>query len=452
MIDEYLNEASKLRNARKFDEAKSMCERASALDDGDFRPHFLSGLIQIDKSEHRTALECFKKATQLEPNDPSLLVHYGTSLREFGRFEKAIEQFEKAIAAAPDFPQAYMSLVTTKKMQQGDPIIDDLVKLKDAHFDSQFDKSLIHFALGKVFDDLEDFDAAFENYALANDLQGKVYEHQPTLQVFDRLKSIFTKELFDSLTGRGNRSNKPIFIIGMPRSGSSLVEELLCRNDKIFGLGERTEIAQIVSRLEKTHPSHKPYPDIIADITGDQYSQLGDLYLMLLKDRAESADRIVDKNILNHSLAGFIRLTFSNATIVHTQRDPIDTCLSCYFQNFHSGLEFCYDLNDLGKRYAAYADLMEHWQNVMGDGLHTIIYEKLVESPQVEANKLFERVDMALPSDLDTPSDRGINTASAWQARQPIYQHSTGRWKNYERHLGPLFNALEKAGMQYSGS
>ena len=451
MIDEYLEEASRLRAANKFDEAQALCERAAALDDADPQPHFLLGIIHLDKTDHRAALDAFEKANSLNPDNPDILLNLGMSMKEFGRFDEAREQFERAISIDENFAPGYYNLVSIVQFKAEDPLIDRLHQLLSKQIDNQHYESLVNYALGKIHDDIGEYDRAFEHYSRANELQGKVYNHQNTLTMFSRAKSVFTKEFMDGRKGKGNPSRQPTFIIGMPRTGSSLVEELLSRHDNIVGLGERVELGQIVLRLEKTHPSHTPYPEILPKISDEQFEKLGDLYLMLHEKRSEFAERFIDKNILNHSLAGFARLLFPQAGIILTQRDAIDTCLSSYFQNFLRGLEYTFDLEDLGKRYAAYADLMEHWKDVLGDGLYVADYEALTHNPNQEMGKLFAYIGMTAPTSLDKPADRAISTASAWQARQPVYQSSVKRWKNYEKHLGPLFKALENNGYQYAG-
>ncbi len=451
MIEEYLDEAQSLREAGNFPGAVAACERAIATDQSDFRPHYLLGLIALDQTHHRRALDNFAEALRLEPDNKDVLLNYGMSLRDFGEFNKALDCFQRTLEIDPDFSPGYYNLVSVTSIDAENPIIAKLENLVRNEFKNSYEQSLAHFSLGKAYDDIGEWDRAFEQITKANLLQEKYYNHQNTLTMFARAKKIFTRELMEKRKGEGNPSRVPIFILGMPRSGSSLVEDLLCRSDNIVGYGERTELAQIVVRLEKTHPSHAPYPEVVETITGKQFSMLGDLYLQLLEQVMPPAERIVDKNILNHSAAGFIRLLFPNAAIIHTARDPIDVCLSSYFQNFKRGIEFSFDLENLGKRYAAYADLMKHWEDVLGDGLYAVEYEELARNKDEQIAQLFNHVGMPTPQDaaIEQPADRAIATASAWQARQPIYKSSVKRWKNYEKHLGPLFKALEESGFHY---
>jgi len=454
MIEEYLNEAQDLREAGNITGAAEACKKAIEIDQNDHRPHFLLGMIAVSQTQHKDALDHFGEALRLDPDNREALLNYGMSQRDFGNFDKADESFRRVIELYPSFSPGYYNLVSIMMIEPESELIQKLEDLVRSGIKDQYEESLAHFALGKIYDDIGEWDKAFGNYVTANELQGKVYDHQNTLTMFGRAKQTYTREFMEKNRGAGNADRKPIFILGMPRSGSSLVEDLLCRNDDIIGYGERTEIAQIVVRLERTHPSHTPYPEIVEQINSDQFSKLGELYLQLLSQVTPTAERVVDKNILNHSVAGFIRLMFNNAAIVHTVRDPIDTCLSCFFQNFRSGLEYCFDLNDLGIRYAAYADLMAHWEDVLGDGLFKVQYEELTQDKDKQIARLFDHVGMPVPEGkaIDTPAERAMATASAWQARQPIYSSSIKRWKNYEKHLGPLFEAMEGAGFHYQES
>ena len=451
MIEQYLDEAEMLREAGDLGRAAEACEKALAIDKNHPRPHFLLGLIAIGQTQHQKAIDYFAESSRLDPDNVHALLNYGMSQSDFGQFDKARESYRRVIEMKPDHTPGYFNLFNITKITADDPQILHLEKLIREGIEDQIHESLAHFALGKAYDDLGEWDKAFGNYVTANELQGKVYNHQNTLTMFERAKKTFTRELIEKHKGQGNTDRTPVFIIGMSRSGSSLVEDILCRNDNIVGFGERTEIAQIVVRLENTHPSHTPYPEIVEQITGAQFDKLGELYLQLLANVMPIAERVVDKNILNHSVAGFIRLMFCNAPIIHTVRDPIDTCLSSFFQNFKSGLEYTFDLQDLGRRYAAYSDLMDHWREVLGDSLFTMQYEDLTRDKDTQIARLFDHVGMPAPtgSAIETPADRPIATASAWQARQPIYDTSIKRWKNYEKHLGPLFEALEESGFQY---
>lgn len=451
MIEDYLREAEEMRAAGDFTGAAELCAKAIEADDADHRPHFLLGLIAVNQSQLKDARNYFGEAVRLAPDDKDTLLNYGMSLRDFGEFDKARDCFLRSIEIDRTFAPGYFALFNVIKVAPDNEHIEHLENALRIGIKDQYEESLAHFALGKAYDDLGEWDKAFPNFETGNELQGQIYDHQNTLNVFDRVKNVFTRERMEMHKGTGNSSRAPIFIIGMPRSGSSLAEDLLCRNDNVTGYGERTEIAQIVVKLEKTHPSHTPYPEIVEQITGDQFSKLADLYLNLIEKIEPLKERAVDKNILNHSLAGVIRMMFANAAIVHTVRDPIDTCLSCFFQNFRNGMEFSYDLHNLGARYAAYADIMAHWEEVMGESIYKLQYEELTQDKDDQISRLFDHVGISMPAGdaIEQPAKRAVPTASGWQARQPIYTTSIKRWKNYEKHLGPLFESLESAGFHY---
>ena len=451
MIEQYLEEAQILRESGDFKGAEAACHKALEIENEDARPHFLLGLLAVGRTKLDEASKHFAAAAKFNPDNPHIVLHHAQSLTEFGEFEKAEQALTMSLEKNPAFIPAYLNLFNLGKVDANNPHIGTIETLIKDGIKDQYDESLAYYALGKAYDDIGEYDKAFPNFQTANELQGKIYDHQNTLTMFGRVKEVFTPALMKERKGSGNLSQTPVFIVGMPRSGSTLIEDLLCRNPDVVGFGERTEAAQIIMRMESTHPSHTPYPEICAQIPGDQFGKLGELYLHLLEQVKPLGERIVDKNILNHSIIGVLRLMFSNGSFIHAVRDPIDTCLSSYFQIFMSGLEFTYDLEHLGQRYAAYADLMDHWHNALGGEILKVDYEDLTQNNDAVVAQMFDHIGIAAPDDaaLKAPAERAVSTASAWQVRQPIYKTSLKRWKNYENHLGPLFDALAASGFDY---
>ena len=241
--------------------------------------------------------------------------------------------------------------------------------------------------------------------------------------------------------GKGEASEQPVFIVGMPRSGTSLVENILASHSQVFGADELTDIEAISNAIQKYSASGNPYPTALRDVPDAVIKEFAQRYLERLRDLAPTAQRIVNKMPTNFEHLGLIALMLPNARIIHCKRDRIDTCLSCYFQNFsHRQLDFSYDLFHLRFFWDCYKRLMEHWVNVLPIQIFEITYEQLVVNQETQTRELLEFCGLNWEPECAAPhlNQRPVQTASRWQVRQPVYTSSIGRWRNYEKHIAPL--------------
>lgn len=435
----------------EFDLAEKFCREALTFDPRHVGALNLLGDVKTIQGHHQEAREAFAAAVDIEPKNTSLLVNLASAVKGMGDFDGARELLEQAIAIDSRLAPAFYTLAGIVKFKPGDPLIDDFVRLKKRVYGNALYRCVACFALGKVYNDIGEWDLAFENYAEGNQRRrvSDEYDHMQTF--YDAIERFFTPELLASQDNAGHASHRPVFVVGMPRSGSTLIEEILSRSDDIEGLAEPDDVKNLfmASHKQIASPEHgfnlEPAPG------GVLYSSIGDTYLNAMQKLAPEATRTIDKNLLNHAMVGFVRLVFPNASIIHSKRDPIDSCLSCYFQNFTEGHDYSFNLGKLGGQYAAYAKIMKHWEAIYGAEIFNASYERMISEQDAAIADLFAHIDMP-PPDADAlakPAKRGIPTASAWQARQPIYKTSVKRWKNYEKHLGPLFSALDEAGFDY---
>jgi tetratricopeptide (TPR) repeat protein len=324
-----------------------------------------------------------------------------------------------------------------------------------------------HFTLGDLYDSLGRFDEAFAAYQIGNANRKKAFFKferpvEPGASTTDRLIELHDPQQYQQLPCSSIDSELPVFIIGMPRSGTSLMEQILASHSCVHGAGELTTMRDVVratydppgtkkqsSPLEiiDTDPSVDQQcmvPKNWESITTEQLSDIGGKYLEHIRGLDSKAQRITDKMPYNYFLAPLIAKVFPRGRIIHCRRHPLDTCLSCFFQNFTGGSEYNFDLAELGDFYRNYLKLMAHWR----DGLHLpmleVEYERLVQDPEPEVRRILEFCGLEFePACLKShKSKRAINTASYQQVRKPIYTRSAGRWKNYEKHLGPLIKAL----------
>jgi hypothetical protein len=305
------------------------------------------------------------------------------------------------------------------------------------------DRIYLHFALAKAYQDVGEFERCFGHLLEGNTLkrQETAYDEADVRGRLARIAKVFTSALLKEKQGLGDLSSVPIFIVGMPRSGTSLIEQILASHPKVFGAGELMNLAKGVARL--CRPT--PYPDVIFAMGQMELQELGANYVAEIRQLAPNAERITDKMPANFRLAGLIHLALPNARVIHVRRDPVDTCYSCFSKLFEGNQPYCYDLGELGRYYRAYEALMKHWRNVLPTGfLLEVTYEEVIADPGSEARRIIAHCglewDDRCLAFYDIP--RPVRTASALQVRQPIYRSSIGRWRFYEHLLGPLIDAL----------
>jgi hypothetical protein len=272
------------------------------------------------------------------------------------------------------------------------------------------------------------------------------YNEAETFDFFDAIRKVFPKEAFENRKYEGLEDDRPVFIIGMPRSGSTLVEQILSSHPDVYGAGEVKYLSRALGQLRDRFPSLPKFPQMMEKITPAQLDIVAKNYLNALSAGGGDAKRITDKLLTNYFFVGFIHLLYPKAKFVNTQRDPVDTCLSGFTKLFKDDMPHSYDLAELGRYYGKYRELIEHWHNVLPEGvLTTVQYENVVADTEKEAKALIEFIGLDWdPKCVDFhKSDRPVKTASVAQVRQPIYKTSVKRWKKYGEGLKPLIEAIE---------
>jgi Sulfotransferase family len=365
-----------------------------------------------------------------------------------GRTEEARRAFETAVQLAPRRVLFYAGLAEIRRFAKGDRHLAAMKNLaRDLARLGREEQIQLHFALGKAFADLTQHDRSFCHLLAGNTLKRQQinYDEATVLGEFDRIRAVFTRGLMQDKRGLGHPSSVPVFIIGMPRSGTTLVEQMLASHPKVFGAGELSDFRDAVVRLAAREAVPQPYPETVSSMTGPKLFSLGADYLAHVRRMAPSADRITDKMPGNFLAAGLVHLALPNARIIHIRRDPIDTCFSCFSTLFAADHPHAYDLGELGRYYRAYAALMEHWHDLFPvEVMIEVQYETLVTDFEGEARRIVAHCGL----DWDDAclafyrTQRPVQTASMLQVRQPIYQSSVGRWRPYQDMLGPLLEAL----------
>jgi tetratricopeptide (TPR) repeat protein len=444
----YYNLGNVLKDQNKFDDAAARYERAVTLNPGLFQAHNNLGAVLSAQGKLDQAMARLGQAIALKPDYPEPYNNLGKVLDEQGKFDQATARFEQALALRPDFAEAHYNRSNLKTFRPHDP---DLAALEAIASDAGRlppDKMVyIHFALGKALEDVGDYPRAFEHW-----LQGNALKHREIncdevgFQRTCRLVAdAFDASLFDRFSAAGDPSSVPIFVLGMPRSGSTLIEQVLASHPQVHAAGELKNLERVVNTVGDSAGQPVPYPAWICALDSDILRRLGNAYLASLPSLPDGKKRIIDKEPGNFLRVGLIRLILPNARIIHTMRDPADTCVSCFSRLF-TDLPFTYDLAELGRYYRGYHELMAHWRSVLPAGaMLDVTYEEVIDNLEEQARRLIDYCGLSWDDRCLSfhETRRPIATASNVQVRRPIYRTSLERWRRYEAYLQPLLAELE---------
>ncbi|MGH7097272.1 MAG: sulfotransferase [Stellaceae bacterium] len=440
------------RMLNRHDEAMACYRRALGI-----RPNYPQALANLGNeffalNRLQEAVACLERAITLEPGLAAAHHDLGCMLHGLGRLAEVRRAFERAIALEPKTGRFYRSLGEVKRFTADDAQVAAMQVLAEQGAALPQDEQIqLQFALAKAYADTKQHDRSFQHLLRGNAMMRRqiVYDEAGTLESFVRIAAVFTSELMCSKAGSGDPSPVPVFILGMPRSGTTLVEQIVASHPRVFGGGElsafKNAVRDTAMRLGGMAAPPPNYPEAVRLLSREQLRALGGRYITALRSGAHRAARITDKMPANFLLTGLIPLALPNARIIHMRRDPIDTCLSCFAILFAGDQPHTYDLGELGRYYRAYEGLMEHWRRIMPDGVMIEVrYEELVTDLEGQARRILAHCGL----DWDAAclafhqTRRPVWTASSAQVRQPIYPSSIGRWRPYEHLLQPLFEAL----------
>ena len=358
-----------------------------------------------------------------------------------------MEHFGRAIEAKRDFAEAHFNRSEIMTFHGGDAELNSLEMLaRTQNLDSN-KAHYLHFALAKALEDTGDFARAFQFLKMGNNLKRRQirYDEPGTLGMLERISKVFDRALLQRLGGQGHPSPTPVFVLGMPRSGSTLIEQILASHPQVHGAGELNHIEKAANMAVPLGGDLIPYPECVAAFDPASLARIGRAYIDSLPAVAQGKIRIIDKAPGNFMHIGLIRLILPNARIIHTTRNPVDTCLSCYSKLFSSGLYFTYDLEELGRFYRGYRKLMSHWRRELPPGaMHEVSYEEVVRDLEGQARRIIDYC--GLPWDGRCiefhKTVRTVKTASAVQVRKPLFNSSIERWRKHASELAPLLREL----------
>ncbi|SOE99412.1 Tetratricopeptide (TPR) repeat [Burkholderia sp. OK233] len=438
--------AKALRQVERLDEALAFARQAVTLAPTSAEAHNTLATVLQSLGQTDEALAQFEQAALLPGAvAEEALVGRATLLMEAGRRDQALAAFDRALGVFPGSVQALAGRADARTFRVGDPDIAALEACRaEGERRSLTDRISAHFALGKAYLDIQDPERAFHHLDTGNRQKRSTFSHDAaaTGQWMERVAKAFTPELYARLQGMGEPSALPVFIVGMPRSGTTLIEQIVSSHPQVTGAGELSALRLVVE-------GSGFFPDRVKALAGEGdgqfFRQLGEAYLSRVTPLAQGRGRLVDKMPGNFLHAGLIPLILPGARIIHARRDPVDTCLSCYTKLFSGEQPFAYNQTELGRFYRHYERLMTHWREVLpSDRFIEVDYEAVVEDLEGEARRLVDF--LGLPWDdacLNFHDNRRVvRTASVNQVRQPIYTTSKGRWRTYAGYLGPLLDAL----------
>ncbi|MGA8262454.1 MAG: tetratricopeptide repeat protein [Arenicellales bacterium] len=437
-----------LRGQGRFTEACAEFSRAIELKPGAASIHHNMGDALMDLGRLREAEEHHRQAVRLAPDSVSAHRNLGVALAVLGRPEDALESYRQALRRGPEEAELYYRLAEVKRFVPGDPDLGAVEELLDRGDTSDDDRVYLHYAAGKAYADIgSDFDRSFEHYAAgARTRRSQLrYDVSGDEDELERIARVFTSELIARIStlGYAGDAPMPVLVVGMPRSGTTLVENILASHPAVHGAGERTDLDRLAASIGRSLAS--TYPGWVGEISDTDWKELGQGYAARLAETSPSARCIIDKMPNNFRHVGLVAGMLRNVRVIHVRRDPRDTCVSCFTHLFEGGQYFSYDLEELGRFYSAYSLLMSHWRDVLPDSvLLEVRYEDMVADPETWMRRLIAHCGLEwAPAVLDFhASERAIPTASLVQVRQPIYRGAIGRWKVYARHLAPLIRAL----------
>jgi tetratricopeptide (TPR) repeat protein len=440
----------------KYDEAVVSAERLIGLDSTNPKARLILADAYAMAGRYEDALADFEKVLAKIPDQPGALSGAGHMLKTMGRHDESVEVYRECVRSNPQHTEGWWGLANLKTYKFTDDEIQamlDLLKRGNPKTEpigrwltSTPEVNLCN-ALSTAFEKRGEFDRAFEYLERGNDKRrfDEPYNSMQTEQLHDLIMSVFSREFLETKKGLGHPDDAPIFIVGLPRTGSTLLEQIIASHNEVDGTYELTELLQLTRNMPTAKGGRSRYPENVTDLQDDAFSLLGKEYIELTRKYRTGKDFFTDKNLGNFLHIGLIQLILPNAKIINARRHPLDTCLGCYKQLFARGMSFSYNLEELGEYYLQYQQLMDHWDETLPGKVLHVHYEDVVADLESQTRRILDHCD--LPWDENClrfhETERDVRTASSEQVRQPIYRSSVSLWRNYEHRLGVLIDILE---------
>jgi tetratricopeptide (TPR) repeat protein len=430
----------------KLDEARESAIQLLKITPDSPESHMIYAGVIGSAGHHEEAIIAYKKAIALAPEKPGAFSSMAHHLKTIGRQDEAISAYRQSIAIKPDHTESYWSMANLKTFQFNNEEIDAMQALllqKDLA-----DESRVHIwnALGHEYESRKNYQKAFDNFSSCNQLRRKTESYDPveTENQHEKIVSIFDKN-FCSQTAADASDVSPIFIVGLPRSGSTLIEQILASHSQVEGTHELSDLPRTMQSARRKGSIKKSFPESIEHFGLTQWVEIGQDYLNSTQKYRTDRPFFVDKTPNNFIFIGVLKLALPNAKIINARRHPLDSCFGSYKQLFASGQPFTYDLFELGEYYLEYQYLMDYWNEVLPDFILDVHYEKVVSDLEIEVKRILDFCNLSFEDDCLRfhETERAVKTASSEQVRQPIYSSSVNLWRHYENNLGDLVEILK---------
>ncbi|WP_375201841.1 tetratricopeptide repeat-containing sulfotransferase family protein [Hyphococcus sp.] len=444
-----------LRKRQKFqaalDQAKALYDREP--ENPLFQSHY--AIESLQTGDFEKALTLFDNVLETVPNDPATLTSRGHALKTWGRQEEAIQSYRMALTAKPDLGDAYYALANLKTYKFSDDEVEAM-RVQEARVDAAYqDRFHLCFALGKAFEDRGDFEKAFSYYARGNDLKRlkSAYRAEDMQKEFHAQMEICTSDLFKARAGVGCAAPDPIFIVGLPRAGSTLLEQILASHSQVDGTLELPNILSLAQSLRgrRRAGNESDYPKILQTLPAEKFAEMGEAYIEDTRIHRAGAPFFIDKMPNNFRHIGLIHLILPNAKIIDARREPMACCFSGFKQLFAEGQEFTYGLEDIGRYYRDYVELMHHWDAALPGKVLRVQHEDVLDDLEGQLRRMLDFCGLPFEQAcLDFyKTERSVRTASSEQVRQPINKTGVDQWRRFEPFLDPLKEALGPALTEY---
>ena len=421
--------------------------KAISLDKELIEAHNNLGSLYNKNDKVEKAINCYKNAININPKFSFAHHNIGAAYVSLGKFKEATKHFKESIKLNPKFVDTHRMLSRIKKYSADDEHLEELKRIyNDFNNENLRGKIEIGFALGKAYEDIKDYDKSFFHYNEANLLHKKNVNFSIKLEKekFNEIKNVFDSKLYDKYKHSGYLDSDPIFIIGMPRSGTTLVEQILSSHNEVFGTGEVEFIPEIIQNYFG-NKNLRLYFDQVINFDKQEFKKFGIDYIKKINTLSNNSQRTTDKLPANFLNIGFIKLILPNAKIIHCHRNPEDNCFSIFKNHFASDkITFAYEMKDIVDYYNLYSSLMKYWNKLFSDFIFNIRYENLISNTKDQTQKLLNFCDLKWSDDCLNfdKNKRPIKTASDTQARNKIYSSSIDSWKKYEKYFSKYFNEL----------
>ncbi|MGB1905156.1 MAG: tetratricopeptide repeat-containing sulfotransferase family protein [Pseudomonadales bacterium] len=442
--------ASALSEAQKYEQALSEIQYLERVDPQNFSHSILAASIEVMVGDYEAAIERYRVLTARFPLHAQLHNSHGHALKTVGRQTEAIASYRRAIEAKPDLGETYWNLANLKTFRFEDEEVAQMEQIIASDETTNSDYFHLCFALGKALEDRMAFDASFKYYALGNNRKKEQegYQASQTTEETNKLISSCTADKLRDAGAPGDPSPDPIFIVGLPRSGSTLLEQILASHSQVDGTSELREMIAIARRLggKRNRDDVSLYPEILFDLTPKECRDLGAEYLERTHIQRQGAPYFIDKMPNNFQHVALIHRILPNAKIIDARRHPMATCFSGYKQLFAAGQAFTYGQTNIAQYYSDYARLMAHWDEVLPGKVLRVKYENVITSVDTEVRRILDYCGLPFEAGCLSfhETQRAVRTASSEQVRKPIYTDAVEQWRHFEAHLGPMRTNLER--------